>query len=84
MAPSHLMETSIKAVCMSTAKRWDQYAWTGPSGCAKDVFEATADAAFANEEGRKSAEGYTFKLFGGLIDWAAKKQATVSTSTTQR
>lgn len=31
----------------------------------------------------KSAEGYTFKLFGGMIDWAAKKQATVSTSTTE-
>ncbi len=49
----------------------------------KHVFEATADAAFANEEGRKSAEGYTFKLFEGLIDWATKKQATVSTSTTE-
>jgi hypothetical protein len=77
------METSISLECMSIAKRWDQYAWTGPFS-AGDVFEATADAAFANEEGRKSAEGYTFKLFGGLIDWAAKKQATVSTSTTQR
>jgi hypothetical protein len=49
----------------------------------KHIFEATADAAFANEEGRKSAEEYTFKLFDGLIDWAAKKQATVSTSTTE-
>jgi hypothetical protein len=50
---------------------------------AKNVFEAIADAAFANEKGRKSVEGYIFKLFGGLIDWAAKKQATVSTSTTE-
>jgi hypothetical protein len=33
-----------------------------------NVFEATADAAFANEKGRKSAEGYIFKLFEGLID----------------
>jgi hypothetical protein len=49
----------------------------------KHVFEATVDASFANEDGRKSAEGYAFKLFGGLIDWAAKKQATVSTSTTE-
>jgi hypothetical protein len=47
------------------------------------VFEATADASYANEEGRKSAEGYIFKLFEGMIDWAAKKQATVSTSTTE-
>jgi hypothetical protein len=49
----------------------------------KHVFEATVDASFANENERRSAEGYTFKLFGGLIDWAAKKQTTVSTSTTE-
>jgi hypothetical protein len=35
---------------------------------AKNVFEATADAAFANEKERKSAEKYTFKLFDDLID----------------
>jgi hypothetical protein len=35
---------------------------------AKNVFEATADAAFANEKERKSAEDYTFKLFEELID----------------
>ncbi len=34
----------------------------------KHVFEATADAAFANEKERKSVEEYTFKLFDGLID----------------
>jgi hypothetical protein len=33
-----------------------------------DVFEATVDAAFANEEERNSAEEYTFKLFEDLID----------------
>jgi hypothetical protein len=35
---------------------------------AKNVFEATADAAFANEKERKSVEEYTFKLFDDLID----------------
>jgi hypothetical protein len=35
---------------------------------ANDVFEATADAAFANEKERKSIEEYTFKLFDDLID----------------
>jgi hypothetical protein len=35
---------------------------------AKDVFEATADAAFANEKERKSVEDYIFKLFEDLID----------------
>ena len=47
------------------------------------VFEATSDASYANGPERRSAEGYTFKLFGGMIDWAARKQATVSTSTTE-
>jgi hypothetical protein len=49
----------------------------------KHVFEATADASFANYPDRKSAEGYTFKFFGGMIDWAARKQLTVTTSTTE-
>jgi hypothetical protein len=47
------------------------------------IFEATADALYANENGRKSAEDYTFKLFDEMIDWAAKKQATIFTSTTE-
>ena len=47
------------------------------------VFEATADASYANSPDRKSGEGYSFKLFGGLIDWAARKQLIVTTSTTE-
>ena len=50
---------------------------------AVEIFEATADASFANCAERRSAEGYTFKLYGGMIDWAARKQLTVSTSTTE-
>jgi hypothetical protein len=34
----------------------------------KQVFEATADATFANEKERKSVEEYTFKLFNDLVD----------------
>jgi uncharacterized protein YegL len=34
----------------------------------KHVFEATADATFANEKERKSVEDYIFKLFEDLID----------------
>jgi hypothetical protein len=34
----------------------------------KHVFEATADAAFANEKERKLIEDYIFKLFEDLID----------------
>jgi hypothetical protein len=47
------------------------------------VFEVIADAAFANEKERKSVEEYTFKLFDDLIDWATKKQTTMSTSITE-
>jgi hypothetical protein len=32
------------------------------------IFETTADASYANEVERRSAEGYTFKLFEDLID----------------
>jgi hypothetical protein len=34
----------------------------------KHVFEAIVDASFVNENGRKSAEEYAFKLFEELID----------------
>jgi hypothetical protein len=34
----------------------------------KHVFEAIVDASFVNEDDRKSAERYAFKLFDGLID----------------
>jgi hypothetical protein len=34
----------------------------------KHVFEATVNVSFVNEDGRKSAEEYAFKLFDGLID----------------
>ncbi len=44
------------------------------------MFETSVDASFANEEERRSDEDYTFKLFDDLIDWAARKQVTISTS----
>jgi hypothetical protein len=34
----------------------------------KQIFEASVDASFANEEERRSDEDYTFKLFDDLID----------------
>lgn len=49
----------------------------------EEVLKATADASYATGSDRRSGEGYTFKLFGGLIDWAARKQLTVTTSTTE-
>ncbi len=44
----------------------------------KQIFESTADAFFANDLDRKSAEEYIFKLFDDMIDWVVKKQFIVS------
>ncbi len=44
----------------------------------KQIFENTADAFFANDLDRKSAEEYIFKLFDDMIDWIVKKQFIVS------
>jgi hypothetical protein len=49
----------------------------------KQMFETSVDASFANEEGRRSNEDYTFKLFDDLINWTARKQVIISTSITE-
>ncbi|KAI0998866.1 hypothetical protein K3495_g9330 [Podosphaera aphanis] len=47
-----------------------------------EVFDGASDAAFADDiKSRKSSEAYLFRLFGGAIAWAAKKQPTVAKST---
>ncbi|KAI0991909.1 hypothetical protein K3495_g16278 [Podosphaera aphanis] len=47
-----------------------------------NVFDGSSDAAFADDtETRRSSEAYLFRLFGGPIAWAAKKQPTVAKST---
>jgi IS30 family transposase len=48
-----------------------------------EVFMCASDAAYGDNEDRKSTEGYLCKLFGGPIDWKASKQKTVTTSTTE-
>ena len=47
------------------------------------VMKATANVSFANDKNKKNDERYTFKLFEDLIDWTARKQLTVTTSTTE-
>jgi transposase InsO family protein len=49
----------------------------------EDAVQASSDASFADNPDRRSSGGFLFKLFGGPIDWSAKKQKTVSTSTTE-
>ena len=48
-----------------------------------EIFYNTADASYASSPDRRSVEGYTFKLFGGVIDWSSRKQSTVTMSTTE-
>ena len=44
-----------------------------------DEYVVASDASFAdNLADRKSSQGYTMKLFGGLVGWRANKQATVT------
>ncbi len=44
----------------------------------KQIFKNTANAFFANDLDRRSAEKYIFKLFDDMIDWVVKKQFIVS------
>ncbi|KAJ5666536.1 uncharacterized protein N7477_008984 [Penicillium maclennaniae] len=47
------------------------------------TFACASDASYADNIGRKSSEGYVAYLFNGPIDWIARKQKTVTTSTTE-
>ena len=48
------------------------------------IFAAASDVAYAdNPITRRSTKGSIFQLFGGTIDWQSKKQAIVTTSTTE-
>ncbi|KAI1003163.1 hypothetical protein K3495_g5040 [Podosphaera aphanis] len=47
-----------------------------------EVFDGAGDAAFADDsQSRRLSEAYLFRLFGGPIAWAAKKQPIVAKST---
>lgn len=53
--------------------------------CTQGVwFRCTTDASYGDcAETRQSSEGYTFHLFGAVIDWQSLKQKTVVRSTTE-
>jgi hypothetical protein len=61
----YLYETKHLTIKFNVSKNEDL---TANQANEKHVFEATADAAFANEKERKSVEDYIFKLFDDLID----------------
>jgi hypothetical protein len=46
--------------------------------------QIASDTSFADDEDtRRSSQGYTISLFGGLIMWRAARQTTVTTSSTE-
>lgn len=48
------------------------------------LLEAYSDADWANEiTDRRSVSGAVFKVYGATVSWSAKKQATVSLSSTE-
>ena len=47
------------------------------------LFILASDTSFTDNSDRKSSEGYIAKLFNRPIDWHARKQKTVTTSTTE-
>ena len=49
----------------------------------QEAFTRSSDAAFSDNQDRKSSDGYLFSLFGGHIDWKAGRQKTVTTSNTE-
>ena len=50
----------------------------------KEVLQISSDASFADDlHTRYSSQGSAYKLFGGLIDWRANKQRTVTLSYTE-
>ncbi|KAG5290094.1 pol-like protein, yeast-enriched transcript [Histoplasma ohiense] len=59
--------------------------YNGPDNDAlsMNVVEAASDASFVGNSGRRSTEGYIFKLFGGPVDWKSKRQKVKTTSTTE-
>jgi hypothetical protein len=55
----------------------------GPISSDSLAFILASDALFTDNSDRKSSEGYIAKLFNSPIDWQARKQKTVTTSTTE-
>ncbi|KAJ5131697.1 hypothetical protein N7448_005855 [Penicillium atrosanguineum] len=71
-AIAYLYHTRYKAIEYSPIQSPDQ-----------PTFVCASDASYADNIGRKSSEGYIAYLFNGPIDWVARKQKTVTTSTTE-
>lgn len=48
-----------------------------------DSVKLASDILFGDHINRKSSAKYIYQIYGGPIDWKARKQPTVTTSTTE-
>ena len=73
-APEHMdvADRSIKYLYWTRylANKFKAPASYDPDTC----LQIAGDAAFADNPDRKSSGGYLFKLYGGSLDWMARKQ----------
>ena len=82
-SPKHI-DAAERAICyLNRTKSYAIEYSLPPDDLTSDVFICASDAAYADNEDRKSTEGYLFKLFGGPVDWRSGKQKTITTSTTE-
>ncbi|KAL2010783.1 hypothetical protein VTN00DRAFT_3501 [Thermoascus crustaceus] len=83
LSPKHI-DAAEHAICyLNRTKSYAIKYSLPPDDFTSDIFICASNAAYADNEDRKSTEGYLFKLFGGPVDWHSGKQKTITTSTTE-
>lgn len=61
-----------------------QYGGLPPEAPPTQILMVAGDASFADDtDTRRSSQGYLILLFGGLVNWKAARQDTVTTSSTE-
>ena len=79
----YLSDTKYLVIKYSISKSDKITAQISDQNQSHHVFENIVDVSFVNSSERRSYESYTFKLYEDVINWAARKQTTVSTFTTE-
>lgn len=84
-SPRHLeLVTRVIAYLIATRMLCAVFDGQINSDLSREVLLVSSDASFADDlQTRFSSQGYALKLFGGLIDWKANKQKTVTLSSTE-
>ena len=82
-SPRHL-ELVTRVIEYLVSTRTLSILFDGQINSPRETLLVSSDASFADDiHTRFSSQGYPFKLFGGLIDWKANKQKTVTLSSTE-